>query len=239
MRKHPGALMLERSTSLNNTYRRINYRKIYEKHYGPIPKEPDGRSYEIHHKDGNHTNNNPLNLIAVTLEEHYNLHYAQGDYGACYMMATQRMNKSPEEISDIISKHQRQLVAEGRHHLLGGKIQRQLVKDGTHHLLSGEIQRKSSLKRGKEGTLPGQGPSNPFWGGAIQKRAAEQGLLSTQIAVCCIKCKQETNVSNLGRRHTGDCADNTVIINGIEYASKFAAAKALNTTLYSIIKRLK
>ena len=224
---------------MNNTYRRINYRKIYEQHYGPIPKEPNGRSYEIHHIDGDHTNNNPTNLTAVTLEQHYNIHYAQGDYGACYMMATQRMFKSPEEISDIISKHQKQLVADGRHHLLGGSIQRKLVEDGVHHLLSGDIQRRSALARSKAGTLPGQGPLNPFWGGSIQKKAAEQGLLSTQIAVCCVKCRQKTNVSNLGRRHKTNCKDNTVIVDGIEYASKFAAAKALNTTLYSINKRLK
>ena len=41
------------------------YRKIYEENFGPIPKEPNGRSYEIHHIDGNHSNNDPSNLIAV------------------------------------------------------------------------------------------------------------------------------------------------------------------------------
>jgi len=25
------------------------YRKIYEQHYGPIPVDSDGRTYEIHH----------------------------------------------------------------------------------------------------------------------------------------------------------------------------------------------
>ena len=30
-----------------------NYRKIYEKVYGPIPREDNGRSFEIHHIDGN------------------------------------------------------------------------------------------------------------------------------------------------------------------------------------------
>jgi hypothetical protein len=63
-----------------STYSRVNYRKIYEKHFGSIPKEPSGRSYEIHHKDRDHVNNDPSNLIAVTLQEHYDLHYAQGDF---------------------------------------------------------------------------------------------------------------------------------------------------------------
>lgn len=157
------------------TYHRINYRKIYEQHHGPIPKEPNGRSYEIHHIDGDHTNNNPENLKAVTLQEHYDIHYAQGDYGACYYMASQRMDRTPEEISHIASLQQQARVANGTHHLLGGEIQRKLVAEGRHHLLSGEIQRKSSLRRGAEGTLPGQGPKNPFWGGEIQRRLVAEG----------------------------------------------------------------
>ena len=221
------------------TYRRTNYRKIYEQHYGPIPKDQDGRIYEIHHIDGDHTNNTPTNLKAVSLQEHFDIHWAQGDYGACYYMISQRMNKTPEEISAVASKQQQARVANGTHHLLGGEIQRRLVAEGRHHLLSGEIQKKSSFKRGAEGTLPGQGPKNPFWGGEIQRKLAEQGLLSTQIPVCCIKCKQQTNISNLGRRHRFNCKNNIVIIDGVMYASKFAAARALNTTLYSITKRLK
>lgn len=49
--------------------RKVNYRKIYEQHHGPIP---DG--YQIHHIDCNHENNDPSNLVAVTPEEHARLH---------------------------------------------------------------------------------------------------------------------------------------------------------------------
>ena len=62
-----------------------NYRKIYENHYGPIPKEENGRSYEIHHLDGNHHNNDPKNLKAVRIQEHYDIHYSQGDWSACLL----------------------------------------------------------------------------------------------------------------------------------------------------------
>ena len=55
------------------------YRKIYEHHHGLIPKEENGRTYEIHHIDGNHSNNNPSNLTAVTLQDHYDIHYSQQD----------------------------------------------------------------------------------------------------------------------------------------------------------------
>ena len=32
------------------------HRKIYQEKFGPIPKDEKGRSYEIHHIDGNHKN---------------------------------------------------------------------------------------------------------------------------------------------------------------------------------------
>ena len=76
------------------------YRKIYEHHYGSIPKENNGRSYEIHHIDGNHTNNNPNNIIAVSLKEHYDIHYSQQDFGACFLLA-QKMKLPYNQISEL------------------------------------------------------------------------------------------------------------------------------------------
>ena len=205
-----------------STYQRINYRKIYEQHYGLIPKEPNGRSYEIHHQDGDHTNNDPANLIAVTLQEHYDIHYARGDYGACYMMASQRMTRSPEEIAHIASIQQRARVNNGTHHLLGGAIQRKLVAEGKHHLLSGDIQRRSSLKRAAEGTLPGQGPKNPFWGGEIQRKLVAEGkhplqgpthnlnrikngTHPSQVKKTCPHCNKTTSTNTYSQWHGDKC----------------------------------
>lgn len=205
-----------------NTYQRTNYRKIYEQYHGPIPKEPNGRSYEIHHKDGDHTNNDPTNLIAVTLQEHYDIHYAQGDYGACYMMASQRMNRTPEEISHIASLQQQARVAAGTHHLSGGEIQRRLVAEGKHHLLSGDIQRRTALKRAAAGTLPGQGPKNPFWGGEIQRRLVVEGKHPlqgsthnlnrikngnhpSQIKKTCPHCGKTTSTNTYAQWHGDKC----------------------------------
>ena len=133
-----------------------NYRKIYENHIGPIPYEENGRSYEVHHIDGNHSNNDPANLTTVTLQEHYDIHYSQGDYNACYLMAVQRLDKSPEEISKLASISARKKVSDGTHHFLGGEIQRNVnkrrVQDGTHPFLGGEIQRKSNQDRLLNGT---------------------------------------------------------------------------------------
>lgn len=52
-----------------------NYRKIWEEHNGR--KIPDG--YHIHHIDGNRSNNNPSNLLCVSPEEHWQIHFERGD----------------------------------------------------------------------------------------------------------------------------------------------------------------
>ena len=38
------------------------YKKIYEQTYGKLPVDEFGRTYEIHHIDGNHYNNEESNL---------------------------------------------------------------------------------------------------------------------------------------------------------------------------------
>lgn len=40
------------------------YRRLYEQAHGPIPKDKQGRSYEIHHIDGNRKNNPVYKYIA-------------------------------------------------------------------------------------------------------------------------------------------------------------------------------
>lgn len=79
------------------------YRKIYERHHGVIPKDDQGRTYEIHHIDGNDTNNLPENLVALSINDHYELHYQQKDWVACLAMS-HRMKLSPEEKSNIARK---------------------------------------------------------------------------------------------------------------------------------------
>ena len=81
-------------------YSSTDHRKIYETLVGPIPKDEDGRSYEIHHIDGNHNNNEITNLLCVSIKEHYEIHKSQGDFKACLIMS-QRMKISPEEKSQL------------------------------------------------------------------------------------------------------------------------------------------
>jgi hypothetical protein len=76
------------------------YRKIWEQNFGNIPKDEFGRTYEIHHLDGNNNNNDINNLLCVSIKEHYNIHYEKGDFGACVMIA-KRMNLPANYISNI------------------------------------------------------------------------------------------------------------------------------------------
>jgi hypothetical protein len=142
------------------TYRYpVNYRKIYEQYYGPIPVDEYGRKYEIHHVDGNHNHNQPSNLKAVTIQEHYDIHYAQEDWAAC-LLISKRMALSPAEISNLarlntIRKNLREVSA-GTHNFLGGEIQRkwnrEKVENGTHHAL-GPAHNKKLMAEGKHNWL--------------------------------------------------------------------------------------
>jgi hypothetical protein len=64
-----------------------NYRKIYIDHYGEIPKDELGRSYDIHHIDGNRSNNDINNLKAVSLLEHWEIHIRQKEFDAANLIA--------------------------------------------------------------------------------------------------------------------------------------------------------
>lgn len=184
------------------TYRYpVNYRKIYEQHYGPIPYDQDGRRYEIHHKDGNHNHNDPSNLQAVTIQEHYDIHYAQQDWAACLMIA-RRMKLSPGELSELarkntIRKNQRELAA-GTHNFLGGEIQRQwnrsAVAAGTHHLLGP----KQNMDRIAAGSHNWIGPNSNL------SRLAE-GRHPSQMKRLCEHCGGMFSVGMLKRWHSDNC----------------------------------
>lgn len=221
----------------------VNYRKIYESHYGPIQV-----GYEIHHIDGDRSNNSITNLMLVTTREHYDIHYAQGDWGACKLLAL-RLKLSPEESHALAKKHannrlaagthnftslthrnnnsriqqriQQELVTTGKHKWLGPETNKEKVKNGTHPFVGGEIQRRrvadgshnflhltdESIKkavttRTQNGSYASTGRTNS----KIQKQRCLDGTSHlvtnnpSKTRVCCIICRQETNINALGRK---------------------------------------
>ena len=117
-----------------------DYRKLYERYYQASLLE----GVDIHHIDGNHTNNNPQNLQAVTLEEHYNIHKSQNDFYACFMIA-QRMKVKPEDWTEMARAN-------------GKKSAKQNMKNGVgltvwaknNPELAKEVQRKAGIIGGKK-----------------------------------------------------------------------------------------
>jgi hypothetical protein len=96
------------------------YRKIWEDHNGPIPRDEEGRTFEIHHIDGNRQNNDISNLACLSILDHYNIHYGQEDWGAC-MRISQRMSVPPELHSELARKHQLKRISDGTHQFLHNK----------------------------------------------------------------------------------------------------------------------
>jgi hypothetical protein len=168
-----------------------SYRKIYKQHYGEIPVDADGRSFEIHHIDGDHSNNNPLNLKAVTIQEHYDIHYSQGDWYACLLISG-ALDITPEEKSSLSRLGALEAVKNGTHNFLGGKIQKQaqdrLVEAGKHHWQDSEKASKRNLKRLAEGNHTFldkdwarekelekvKNGTHPFLGGAVSRQTNEK-----------------------------------------------------------------
>ena len=146
----------------------MNYRKIWENAYGPIPKDEQRRSYEIHHMDGNRKNNSLENLVCLSVQEHYELHLKQGDYTAAHAIAHrldlpfEGWNHS-EETKLKISKANKGKVSHRKGKPLSEEHKRKIGEaNKTSHLgkkVSEETRQKikeSSFRKGKPGTMTGR-----------------------------------------------------------------------------------
>ena len=133
------------------------YRKIYENHNGPTPKDKSGRSYHIHHKDGNRQNNSPDNLLALSIQEHFDLHMAQGDYSSCWLLGKQ-MGMSIQQQSELMSKAASVRVTKGTHPFQrradGSSLASDMVIKGNHPLQRRPDGGSSTMDRVKNGTNP-------------------------------------------------------------------------------------
>jgi len=155
------------------------YRRLYEQHYGPIPKDENGRSFDVHHINGNHNDNRIENLIALSIQEHYDIHFAQGDWYACYLMS-RTMNFTSEEISNLAKKANQKRIENNTHNFLGENHPMKIRgRNGTHH----------------------------FSGKDFITKQYSLGKNANQIKFCCIFCKEIYSFSNFNN-HTLSCKNN-------------------------------
>lgn len=137
------------------------YRKIYKEHHGSIPKDENGRNYEIHHIDGNRKNNDPTNLIALSIQEHFNIHYLQEDWGACNLIA-KNLELTDEQRSELSRKNAMKRIKNGTHNFLSNSPSREAqlksvyekINDGTFHFLDRNWAREKEIKKVENGTHP-------------------------------------------------------------------------------------
>lgn len=166
---------------------KVNYREIYEHHHGPIPKDPDGRSFEIHHIDGNRDNNDISNLQLVTIQEHYDIHHRQGDFAACILIQNRMSCQlTSSEISKLSRAANLKRVADGSHHLLGkNNYRHERIANGTDHMLGEGNPAHQRIKDGTHNFLGDMSPNN--------------------IRVSCLCCKKEINLPTFYAIHNDKC----------------------------------
>ena len=132
-----------------------NYRKIWENAFGKIPLDDHGRRMEIHHIDGDRSNNDLSNLQLLTIDDHYKIHYDQGDWAACQSILN-RMKISPEEKSKTCSELAKKRILEGTHHFLdpefikADSIRKSVNRRGKNHPLYGKKMSKTTKDKQSE-----------------------------------------------------------------------------------------
>ena len=145
-----------------------NYRKIWEEANGPIPVDDSGRSFEIHHIDGDRENNAIDNLQCVSVFDHFFIHHEKGDVAACLLMIY-RLEMEDDPLfkilkSEISRESNRRRLANGTHNFLKPEhhhkvkvTQKRLYSEGKHHFCNGQTERgqksaQSRFKMWKSGT---------------------------------------------------------------------------------------
>lgn len=143
--------------------RSSSYRNVYRKYFGEVPRDSQGRAYDIHHEDGDRHNNDPMNLLAVSIETHFWIHWLMGDVKG-YTAIAIRMKQSPIDLSEAASRRELEKVAAGRHHFQGSDLNDRLKREGRHPFVGGLQSSKNARKLVAEGR-------HPFSGGHIQRKS--------------------------------------------------------------------
>lgn len=132
----------------------MNYRKLWEQTHGPIPKDEFGRTYDIHHIDGNRKNNSIDNLICLSLEDHYKIHLKQFEETKSekefrsLVFLMERVGKRVENLTGwTVSQETREKIRQS----LKGKKRPKEVIDKVSKKLKGRVWTDEQIESRKKG----------------------------------------------------------------------------------------
>jgi ribosomal protein L37AE/L43A len=178
-----------------------NHRKLYIEYHGSIPIDSEGRSYDIHHKNSDHDDNSKENLIAVNIQDHYNIHYGQEDYGACWYIA-KRLSMTPQEIKELASLQNKKRVVNGTHNFLDGAAAKksavERLSNGTHQFCDKEFHIQRSRKLVASGKHQFQDPE-------FNRRMMLEGKSPLTMMETCPHCHKTMNRVSYSRWHGDKC----------------------------------
>lgn len=174
----------------------MNYRKLWIKVNGPIPVDEQGRSFEIHHIDGNRKNNSIENLQCLSIEDHYKLHYEKRDFLAAKLIS-ERLGNPLKNIPDWnLSEEGRQRIRESK---LGDKnpMRNPEVSKKVAEALKGRKKSKEAEKKRLEtatrnGTLK-------------RTEATKAKMRKPKEQIQCPHCKLIGGISQMKRWHFSNC----------------------------------
>jgi hypothetical protein len=183
------------------------YRRVWERQHGPIPP-----GYHIHHVDGDRKNNDVSNLACVSPDEHYDIHFRQGDLSACYILNANRKRWDPEKTSQLSKAVQRRRLDEGTHNFLdpeqhratgdnNRRLQNAKVAKGEHHWQTEEHSKRTSerLKGTKRGPETGKKISAKLMG--------NKNACGPKPRIECPHCGLVGGSSQMKRWHFDNCKD--------------------------------
>jgi hypothetical protein len=132
------------------------YRRIWTDAIGIIPTDENGRTYEIHHLNGDHSDNRLENLICVSIQEHYEIHSNQSDFQAMAAIAI-RMKIPPDEqrILNVEAGKMAYINNKGIHGLTNEQRLINSTKGG--HACAGNLWYHNNIVETKSSKHPGLG----------------------------------------------------------------------------------